>query len=209
MVLDDITTTFLGIATGLLTAILTIKYTHIEDKRLKYNDAIESLFVEIEHNRKKLPNFIKRVKKVKAVWVATRIFEWIDNNELSTGYGGYPYNFFKFDSYNNFMSSGMNLNLNHDLDYNLKIFYHNCKNFCAKTQSLEEEMRSISNEHVQKCTKLLEEGDSNSDSITFNSLFKETVDKINLRWDSIELEYNKIDDEFKKNTHFSLIIKRN
>jgi hypothetical protein len=201
-VIEDITTIFLGIFTGLLTAVFTVKYTHTEDERLKFNDSITSLFDEIEFNRNKLPRYIIRMNKVREIWSAKKRFEWINENEVSSGYRGYLHNYFKFDSYNNFMSVGLNAILDHDLDYNLKMFYHNCKNFCAQTQSLEREMRSFGNECNQKSMKLLAETISNMNNPEFKDLIKETDNKINQKWDLIELEYNKIVDEFKFKPQF-------
>lgn len=172
--LIDISIAIIGIIIGIITAIFTVYYTHKEEERLKFNESIESLISEIEYNRNKLPKFPIRLNDVKKTWIETKKIEWINDNEISVGYRGYLHNFFKFDSYNNFMSLGLNAHLEHDLDYSLKMFYHNCKQFCADTQTIEEEIRRT------------------------NSL-----GEISVRWARIELEYQNIQTKFDEFTMFN------
>jgi hypothetical protein len=206
--MEDITNTILGIVTGLFTAIITVKYTHNEDERLKFNGAIGSLFDEIEYNREKLPKYIVRLNTVKEEWSKNGKIIWINDAELSTGYRGYLYNFFKFDSYNKFMSEGLNSILEHDLDYSLKLFYHNCKQFCADTQSIEENIRAIDNYHREEMGKILMNIIPNNPNVDLfnnpelNSLKERIKRQINSEWDSIGEQYKKIELDFENASQF-------
>lgn len=126
---------------GVISSIIIVGYTYSESERKKFNLYINNLFEEIEHNRRKLPNYSTYLAEVKTEWTQNNNLNWIDNNEISVGYGNYLYNYFKFDAYNLFTGTGLNLYLESGLDYNLKLFYYNCKHFCATTQKIEDQMR--------------------------------------------------------------------
>lgn len=130
-----------AIFAGVISSILIVSYTYSESERQKLNQFINNVFDEIEHNRRKLPNFPTYLTEVKTEWTQNNNLTWIDHNEISVGYGNYLYNYFKFDAYNLFTGTGLNLFLESGIDYSLKLFYYNCKHFCATTQKIEDQMR--------------------------------------------------------------------
>jgi hypothetical protein len=155
----------LAIISGIISSILIVGYTYSENERSELNLHINYLFDEIAYNRKKLPNYSKYLSEVKNDWEQNNNLKWINNNVISTGYGDYLYNFFKFDAYNLFTNSGLNLSLDSDLDYNLKLFYYNSKQFCANTQKIEEQIRIDLNNNLKQLV-----------SIRFNAIRKEFDD---------------------------------
>jgi hypothetical protein len=137
----DLNDFLLSILSGVVSSILIVNYVSSETERRRINDSISNLLEEIDFNRHKLPNFLVHITNVKNEWDTNNDLQWINHNEISTGYGGYLYNYFKFDTYNQFISSGSNLYLDGNFDNDLKLFYHKSKEFCAKTQAIEERMR--------------------------------------------------------------------
>lgn len=131
----------LAICAGLISSFLIVGYTLSESERKKINNYIDLLFSEIEFNRNKIPTYSNFLSVVKTEWERNKKLQWINHNEISTGYGGFLYNFLKFDTYNLFTIMGINLYFDTGLDYSLKLFYYDCKNFCASTQNIENQMR--------------------------------------------------------------------
>lgn len=137
----DIFDFLLAIFAGVISSFVIVGYTYSENERQKLNQLIENVFNEIDHNRRKLPNFTEYLTEVKMEWTRNNKLTWIDHNEISIGYGNYLYNYFRFDAYNLFTGTGLNLYLESEIDYGLKLFYYNCKHFCATTQQIEDQMR--------------------------------------------------------------------
>lgn len=148
---------FLAVISGLLSSILIVYYVNSETERNRINNSINYLFDEIKFNRNKLPKYLEYLNDVKRVWneSGNTNLKWIDHNEVSTGYGGFLYNFFRFDGFYNFLSSGSNLYLDPLLDGQIKVFYHYCKVFCARTQQSENRMRK---EFAERGDSVIQEG---------------------------------------------------
>ncbi len=166
---------FIGIIAGLIASSLIVWYVHSENSRKDLNLHIDFLFNEIDFNRTKLPKYDGFFKSVKNQWEQDGTLNWINHNEISIGYGGFLYNFFKFDAYNLFTNKGFNLYFEPKLDFKLKLFYYNCKMFCAATQAIENNIHKSYQEEM-----------------------------INLEWNKIESEYNGVVNKFNENLFFSL-----
>jgi hypothetical protein len=179
-----------GFITSCLASIILVKYSQHELKRNQLNRHIDLLFDEIQFNREKLPKYYPRFLEIKRKYEKEKTLEWINQNEISTGgYGNYLYSYFFFDKYNLFINSGLNLCINRDTDYSLKLFYHNCKSFCANTQSIEENIRRLHN------AKQLERNSEN----------KEEIEKlISAKWNEIEGEISSITNTFASSMDFEL-----
>lgn len=164
-----------------LFAILLIIYQFSETERLKFNISVKKVSNEINYNIDKLPRYKPRMDYVRNKWENREVtskenVDWINENERTSGYNGYIYNFFKFDAYNHFINSGMHLYLDHSSDYHLKGLYHHSKKFCARTQQIEETIHFYHN--------LAMHDNSNYDI------------NIHYHWNLIEDEYNNISNIF-------------
>jgi hypothetical protein len=179
-----------GFITSCLAAIILVKYSQNELKRNQLNWGIDLLFDEIQFNREKLPKYYPRFLEVKRKYEKENTWEWINRNEISTGgYGGFLHSYFSFDKYNLFINSGLNLFLDKETDYSLKLFYHNCKSFCAKTQFIEGEIHQL---HRVKQNAI-------------NIEKKGEIEKlITGKWSEIEGEINSITKIFDSYSHFKL-----
>lgn len=144
----DLPDFLVAVFAGAISSILIVGYAYSETERKKFNQYINNLFDEIDFNRKKLPNYSTYLLEVKKDWEEDhKNLRWIDHNVISVGYGNFLYNFFKFNAYNNFIGTGLNLYLDSDLDYSLKLFYYENKHFCSATQKIEEQIEADHNQY--------------------------------------------------------------